>query len=371
MRKKLVMFEMFLIVLMFTSTVLALEDAITEVDSNTITGHVNIILEEYEQKDDEEVLYSGNDIVLPGDEISLIPRITNRGIDCYVRAKINYSLKDGTTINIDDVTTMSEDWIKKNDYYYYKKALNSGEKVDIFNSITIPSSINNDDANKPLSLSIVIEAVQKENFTVDFANDEPWEYVTIEECLDKDYDISKVQTLANVTVKYDSQTAAMVKISENFFKNLTDLIPGSSVEDIVNIENNSKSDMNYYFTTSIDENLIDALNVYNLKVMDLENNIIYDGSLYCEGKCSFGTYKAGEKKKLRFIISMDSELNNSHSINNGNLNWKFSTQENGSNQDIVNPNTADPFFLYAITFTISFILLIITIIIMKKGVNNE
>jgi len=371
MKKSLVIFEIFLIVLMFTSTVLAFENAITQVDSNTITGHVNISLEEYEQSDRGEILYTGNNIVLPGDEISLIPRITNYGIDCYVRARINYSAKDGTKINIDDVTSMGENWIKKDDYYYYTQPLGSGEKVDIFHSVSIPTNITNNDTDQQLFLNIIIEAVQEKNFTVDFTDNEPWEYVTIKECTDKDYDISKVESLANVTVKYDSDAGTSINISESFFKNLTELIPGSSVEEIVNIKNDTVTDMNYYFTTSINNNLIEALKAYNLRIIDFDDNTIYDGSLYCQQNCNLGTYKPGENKKLRFIISMDSELNNSYSINNGNLNWQFTTQTNDSKTDVVNPQTADPFLLYAITFIISFMLLILTIILMKNGGKNE
>ncbi len=367
MKKSMAILEIFFIVIMLTSTVLAYENAATTVNSSVTTGQVNISLQEYEKRDNQEVIYSENNIVLPGDNISLIPRITNHGIDCYIRAKIDYFLEDGTKINTTDNISISNNWTKKNDYYYYEKVLGKGEKTDIFDTISIPTDISHND--QKISLNITVEAVQQKNFTVDFAKDEPWGYITIKECVDDNYDVSKVQSSANVTIKYDSDAASMVKVQETFFGDLTDLIPGSSIEEIVEIKNSKRAYTEYYFTTSIEDSMVDILKNYKLKILDSKNNILYDDTLYCEKKCSIGSYKPGHSEKLKFMISLDQDLDNSSSLNNGNLMWVFSTESDSSS--IINPDTGDLFALYVIIFIISFILLIITIILNKYGGKHE
>ena len=63
-------------------------------DSVTVTNHIavgdiNISLRELEKKDGREMKYQDRRIVLPGDEISKIPRITNHSETCWVRVKIS------------------------------------------------------------------------------------------------------------------------------------------------------------------------------------------------------------------------------------------------------------------------------------------
>ena len=65
-------------------------------DSVTVTNHIsvgdiNISLRELEKKDGREMKYQDRRIVLPGDEISKIPRITNHSEPCWVRVKISYT----------------------------------------------------------------------------------------------------------------------------------------------------------------------------------------------------------------------------------------------------------------------------------------
>ena len=73
----------------------------TSVTNHFSTGVVDINLDEYEltANGGEEPFrdYTGkkgeNPLIMPGDDISKIPRITNDGNDCYVRAKLEFSGK--------------------------------------------------------------------------------------------------------------------------------------------------------------------------------------------------------------------------------------------------------------------------------------
>ena len=65
-------------------------DSVT-VTNHISTGDINISMKELEKKNGKEILYQNQKMVLPGDRISKIPRITNRSEPCWVRVKITYA----------------------------------------------------------------------------------------------------------------------------------------------------------------------------------------------------------------------------------------------------------------------------------------
>ena len=115
-------------------------------DSVTVTNHIavgdiNISLRELEKKDGREMKYQDRRIVLPGDEISKIPRITNHSEPCWVRVKISYTDDLEGLDGLDDrnLTGMSPRWIRKGEYFYYTRKLEQGDSVDIFTGVAVPS----------------------------------------------------------------------------------------------------------------------------------------------------------------------------------------------------------------------------------------
>ena len=77
---------------MFISGIYALKEEINKTESGLSTGAVDIELKEYNKHNqpfDEDGKH-----VMPGDEIILIPRVNNLGIECYLRAKIEYYIED-------------------------------------------------------------------------------------------------------------------------------------------------------------------------------------------------------------------------------------------------------------------------------------
>ena len=118
------------------------------IDSSIQMGLVNIDLKEYQQDVSTGKLVSYVNgtakepkIVVPAEEISKIPKVTNKGEDCYLRASFTFS---GATdelegLSDDDLTGMTEDWEKIGDYWYYKNVLKKGEEVDIFQGISVPA----------------------------------------------------------------------------------------------------------------------------------------------------------------------------------------------------------------------------------------
>lgn len=67
-------------------------DSVT-VKNHIATGDINISLKEYQKKNGKETSYKNPVEILPGDFISKIPRITNLGMPCWIRAKISFQNK--------------------------------------------------------------------------------------------------------------------------------------------------------------------------------------------------------------------------------------------------------------------------------------
>lgn len=83
--------------------------------------------------------------------------------DCVVRAKITITNNDGASTNVvaDYNTT---DWqTGEDEYYYYKGTMSAGDSVDFVNSLTIPKTLTNLDANKTYTITVIVEAIQYAN----------------------------------------------------------------------------------------------------------------------------------------------------------------------------------------------------------------
>ena len=79
----------------FLSSSVALAKESIEVTNNINTDVIDIELDEYNMSNNKEfVPWQDGAIFLPGDTLSKIPRISDIGYDCYIRAKMGFSLDD-------------------------------------------------------------------------------------------------------------------------------------------------------------------------------------------------------------------------------------------------------------------------------------
>lgn len=113
-----------------------------QVVNHISVGDIKISVEEFEKKGTKEVLYNNKGDVLPGAVVSKIPRITNRALPCWVRARILYTNDRKELEGLDDtkLSGFSSKWIKRGEYYYYTSILKRKETVDLFQSVHIPTS---------------------------------------------------------------------------------------------------------------------------------------------------------------------------------------------------------------------------------------
>lgn len=303
--------------------------ASTTVTNHFATGIVDIDLNEYTKSEDKEETYKDLENILPGQNISKIPRISNLGNDCYIRAKYTTETE---MFSVDDIYGIGEDWVKAEDgYWYYKNIVQTGESVDAFEGVKIPDEFEDQTIDRNINLDVVVEAVQAKNFSPDFSSDSPWGDVEIQECIKDDYDISAMtdaQKNGKLTVTYKGNTQDLVSDPKDFFENFPTMMPGDSYSDTVKLKNNNDKEIQLYFKADTADSDL-AKNIHlkvTSKVNDTEKTV-FDGTLddtqYTENQL-LGTLKSGSEDDLEFEISVPSELDNDYAAELDNVKWTFS-----------------------------------------------
>ncbi len=111
------------------SAILALENQ--ETNGVVSTGYVDINIQPLEVDEDA--------IVMPGDHINLVPKIENKGADCYLRAKISY-INENTDF-MDYVSGFNRNFEKHGEYYYLREVFKADEVIELFDEIKIPEDV--------------------------------------------------------------------------------------------------------------------------------------------------------------------------------------------------------------------------------------
>ncbi len=343
--------------------------AIASIENGLSTDAVNIELTEYGI--DNEIYSKDPKDVSPGDTIELKPVVSNLGIPAYIRTKItytdNYDQVDG--LNDDIINGMSSDWVKKGDYYYYRNIVGTDEKIDIFESVTIPKDWTSEHDGQILNQHIIVEAVQSKNFEMNLESETPWGGIEIEECVDDSYKTDKISESSTLNIEYENGAEKYVKVPDDFFDNLYQLVPGDSIKDSITIENSTQREAEYFFYTKTGEEKIKDL----ILIIKNGNEEIYNGSLYHSEKYSLGKLKPGEEQKLQFEIQFPKELGNSYSLLNTKLNWYFIVNYDGkiSDDTIINPDTGEKIVYSFITFLVSLTGFVLLLTYYKKEKNKE
>ena len=341
------------------------------------TGAINIELKEYTLKDGQELIYTDSETtVLPGQIISLIPRITNLGDSSYVRAKLTYTSEQNSLIQIsdDNVDGINEDWVKKGEYWYYKNIVNSGENIDIFKTLRIPIDVPNEFQGKAIQLNITAEAIQSNNFNPNFDSNTPWGGVNVEEAKTA-YQADMVQINPNAVIEYENSANIYMSVPENFFNKLGHIVPGDIVSEDVSINNKSETRLEYFVSTDktdgISEKEIELLEKLQLKIVS-KDGVIYNGNAYKIENCSLGVYEPNSLANLKFIVTVPSELGNEFADLASGIKWNFSVKEVEKEPEPepkkeISPQTGDTKFRAAIMiFLVSAMGLIVVLFLEKK-----
>lgn len=339
------------------------------------TDSVNIDLIEYMKKNDNsEVLYDGKKrIVFPGNNVSLIPKVINLGANCYIRAKVTFEAdKDVFEDNNNYIFDISDKWKKYGDYYYYSDVVNTGEKIEIFNNVKIPTNLPEKYSGKNIIVTVSADAIQSDNFNPNYSLADPWYGEKVAKSVSNTYGVDLKDKNFNVEPKFENDAEKYIEISKNFFGNLNKIVPGDEYTENVKLTNKTDKETEYFYGIEIPENLGDneksLLEKVQLVVIKNDTETIYSDILLNHKNNSIGKLKPNEEANIKFILKIPKELDNNFSMLNVKFSWKFSVQPEENLiekivKEVVNtPKTGDlKFDLSLSLFFISAIVLIIVL----------
>lgn len=297
----------------------------TEVTNNIQVGDISIQLDEYElDETGKEIPYENDKTVLPGQEVDKIVRITNQANEAWIRAKLEYQMDDGMRGLSDAcITLSSDDWIKCGEYYYYKKPVPHGAKVDFINRMKIPYQWDASYSEKGFSVIVTADAVQTANFTPDFTGNDPWFGTLVETCVHTTFTKPQDTGTQNFTVTFKNRSEGFVRIGDDFFSNWGQLMPGDTVSDKVQLKNAYGRSVTIYFQTETiaSDELLKAV---HLEIRN-KDKIIYSGTM--DGAVKDGVELAylrrGDTAELTYTLSVPPELNNKYAMMATKTKWIF------------------------------------------------
>ena len=344
---------------MLVSGIYSLNKEINTTEVGISTGAVDIEIKEYDNTKpfDEDGKY-----VMPGDEIVLIPRVNNLGVDCYLRAKIDYIINGEIFPEIDYIDGDYSSWTKKGDYYYYDSVFSKKSHLDLFNKVIIPN-LSSEHYGKTVVVHITVEAVQAKNFNGN------WDSVDIRKSIDRAYDIDYE---GESSIIYDDNTNKHITIDNGFFNKLGNMLPGDSVSESLILLNKSSSKNEYYLSIDYDnltEEELKLLQKIRLLIKKQNGDVLVDSNLENKSKYNLGIYETGKGETFKIEVSIPEDVNNDFSKLYTKIKWDFSYMDlsDNSDDDIINPLTLDlGIDIYLIVFVFSTIGLIIDMFLWKK-----
>ena len=312
-------------------------DSVT-VKNHIATGDINISLKEYQKRNGKETSYRNPVEILPGDLISKIPRITNLGMPCRIRAKISFQNKMETEEGFEEthIKGISRGWKKRGEYYYYTKTLNTGESVDFFTGVSVPPLWTEDHSGQKLQIGIQADAIQAANFHPDFQEMSPWGNQTVEKCIHETNGKTDCK-LENVklSVKFHGDAQKLLAVPDDFFRNFGDILPGDTKKDNVSISNTDKETVEIFFRTELknqtkeQKDLLEKLTL----TISMDGKDFYTGSLKSsslERPVSLGKFKPQTEGNLTFSITAPKDLKNAYALRDASVNWIFTVNKKES-----------------------------------------
>lgn len=348
---------------MCISGIYSLSNELNANETTISTSAVDIDLKEFNGSN--EPFNEDGKVVLPGENIELVPRVFNLGIECYLRTKITYTINNEEYNVLDYVLGNYSTWDKQDEYYYYDSVLKKDESIDLFNKISIPSNLSNEYQGKKVILTVLVEAVQAKNF------DGNWDDVEIKESINRTYDINDS---GSSVVIYENDADNHIKLDNGFFDTLGNLLPGDSVSEEIEILNSSKDKNKYYLNIDYDDLSDEELKLLkniNLVIKNSKGEVLSTSNLASKDKLDLGTYKSEEGDTLVIELSLPKKLDNEFSKILTKIKWVFSLEiiEQGIPS---NPMTGDFKFDLSLTvFLFSALGFLIVLILERRYKEKE
>ena len=356
--KRLYLLGVSLFAIMLVSGIYAVSSEITSSNKNISTSAVDLELKEYDQ--DGNPFNEDGKKVMPGDKINLVTKVNNLGIDCYIRTKLIYKVHKNTIVEKNYINGNYKSWEEKDGYYYYESVFKENETVELFDEIVIPKNLTNSSSGKKVTLTIIVDAVQSEHFNNN------WDNIEIKKSVDRTYDIDFD---GEMPIVYENNSQDHIKIDDDFFNDLKDIIPGDKKSEVISINNVSKSKKRYYLSidyNNLTEEELKLLNKMELTIKKENGKTIAKNSLANIKNIVLGTYKSGEKDNLTISIYLPIDADNDYSKLLSKIVFRFYL-ENPSDE-LINPATSDESFDWSIkVFIMSSIGFLIVLLVEKKN----
>lgn len=337
----------------------AMHTFVSAVTNHAQMGNVRIGLKEFALNEDgkkEEFL--NHQLVVPGQTISKIPVITNKGAPVYVRAKVSFENLSADVEKQDEIfladsgclNEISSRWLKIGDYYYYRDVLNTGENIELFQSVTFPEHFTEDSSGQKTGIFIQADAIQADNFMPDFDSQQPWNDEKILESVkegDGDF-LFRQKQYQNLSVTFNKTASELLSAPDDFFVNLKDLMPGDELQDQINLNNQSGKYVKLSFSARNSELLSDIQKTLMDKIqftISCREEILFSGKLsseILEKGIVLGNFKGRTSADLDFKITVPKELDNTYALENCETQWVFTAQYNDTPNDVIQvPKTSD------------------------------
>lgn len=311
-----------------------------------------------------------NDLIAPGMRVKYEPVISYQGVDAYIRFTLDISEDDLTLYHF---TGLSDDWVRRGRYFYYRKPVHHKEEIETFKSFHIPETwdetMPQDFMGSTFTITASCDAVQAKNFSPDFERENPWGSLEIE---DNAYD-------GDTYVETISSKKELVGLTFNGFSKYTlnsdilveeNILPGDTYENEIVLTNKGGKDTEVFFSVSEmkaftdKNNLLDAVEL----TLRLDDKEFYHGTLRAAELVNWKSLvymKPDSTHRLSYKIHMPKELQNAYEEKLDKFQWNFQAKE------IPNaPKTGDRnYFLF---FTgIAGICFFLLFMLTKKGKRDE
>jgi len=313
-----------------------------EIKNHITMGDIRINMTEFARKGNGEVKYRDPAYIFPGERISKIPRIKNRALPCWIRARISYgSDKDDVEmLSEHNIEGISSEWIKRGDYYYYTKVLKKQESVDLFQSVSVPAVWTEEHGGQKLSVTVQADAIQAANFKPDFTAMSPWGNQEIQDCV---HETNGTMTCKKgerkLSVEFQGKAHKLIAVPDDFFANLETAMPGDILTDAVKISNTTKNDAEIFFRISTEGRTKEKLDMLKNICFQIAmgEKVLYTGTLDAaklQKNHSLGVFKSKASGELKFLLEIPKEWDNAWALKKTDVSWIFSVQDetSGMNQ---------------------------------------
>lgn len=306
--------------------------SITEKNSGSI-GAVDIKLtQELEGAD------SGQPItILPGSEINLKTKLTNKAEPAWVRVKIEYpTVKNDQgleLLNDDSIRLASDEWQLIGDYYYLNRAMKHKESIDITEKITLPNEWSGGYNGEDCTIAVKAEAIQEKYFKPDFTSDDPWYGAVIETFDSTNYKPEENKTQnKHFGIIYNGGAEGLLKTEDDFFSNWERLMPGAVMTGKAEICNNMMIPIEIYFNRYAEtKNKTKNSGVLEQIHLVIKNNNkeIFNDTLdkAISEDIILKKYDAGENSILSYELSIPEDAGNVIAQQEFTDFWTFSVKE--------------------------------------------